>query len=202
MCNSKLAVLLTVLLLSACSTTRQTTEPVAGASAGMLQLCKMTVSNPPNEQTRRGSRLVCDGNVKLDLLPAPGACISSGFGQRWGRLHAGIDFQSKPAGPVVAAADGKIIDIAFRSQDFGRWVILEHRSGIYTSYAHLANIERNLTAGDVVSRGQKLGVIGNSGASASAIHLHYELRKGNYSNPKGWWGLLPVDPFSLPSRCG
>jgi murein DD-endopeptidase MepM/ murein hydrolase activator NlpD len=141
-------------------------------------------------------------NIELQLAPAPGACLSSGFGQRSGRVHKGLDYYSKPAVAVIAAADGKVIAVKFRAADYGNWVIIDHGEGVYTSYAHLANVEGDITSGAVVKRGQVLGMMGNSGDATSAIHLHYEVATGDYNNPKAWFGLTPRDPFRLAARCG
>lgn len=200
--------LLFALLQAGCSTSPDSPDtskpPVDGrvVATSYLALCPTTVSNPPSASALQGSGLVCTNEVELQLAPAPGACLSSGFGQRSGRLHKGIDYQSRPAGAVVAAAEGKILDVKFRREDFGHWVIIDHGRGVYTSYAHLANVDNKITAGAVVRRGQALGIMGQSGDSARAIHLHFELRSGDYGNPKGWWGLTPVDPFTLAARCG
>ena len=37
--------------------------------------------------------------------------------------------------------------------------------------------------------------------AASAIHLHFEMCKGDYDNPKSWWGLQPIDPFKQNVEC-
>lgn len=196
-----------VFILNACTTTQPLTSLPSPApppeTAAQLDLrdCPIRVSNSPLGQTNQRTAIACIERVELYVAPAPGACLSSGYGKRGARLHKGIDYQSKPAGPVVAAGSGKILKIDYRQKDYGHWVIIDHGEGVYTGYAHLANVDGRLSVGMPVKQGQKLGVMGNSGAAAKAIHLHYELRKGDYNNPKGWWGLNSINPFDLSERC-
>ena len=169
-----------------------------------LELCKMKVSNPPHSisnNVQRQSQHACVNGVRLLVAPAPKACLSSGFGFRGTKNHVGIDYQSKPAGSVLAAASGKVINVEFRPQDYGHWVIIDHGKGIYTSYAHLENVSSRIKVGKQITVGDKLGTMGKSGNAAYAVHLHYEMRKGNYNNSRKWWGLTAIDPFSLAASC-
>jgi murein DD-endopeptidase MepM/ murein hydrolase activator NlpD len=194
-------------ILNACTTTQPPTSspspapPTETAAQLDLKECPMRITNSPLAQANQRSAIACIERVELYVAPAPGACLSSGYGKRGARPHKGVDYQSKPAGPVVAAGSGRILKIDYRQKDYGHWVIIDHGRGVYTSYAHLANVEERLSVGTPVKQGQKLGVMGNSGAAAKAVHLHYELRKGDYHNPKGWWGLNPLNPFALSERC-
>ena len=135
------------------------------------------------------------------IAPAPKACLSSGFGQRYNRPHSGIDYQSKPAGNVIAAGNGTVIDVLNRPKDYGRWIIIDHGKGVYSSYAHLKNVASNIKKGVKIAKGEILGTMGQSGNAAQAIHLHFEVRTGDYSNRKKWWGLSPVNLFNQPERC-
>lgn len=100
--------------------------------------------------------------------------FTSGFGQRWGRLHAGADFAGPIGTPIYATADG-VVTHAGWSSGYGRLVKIQHEFGIETRYAHQSRIRVNV--GQRVSRGQRIGDIGNSGRSTGP-HLHYEVRVG------------------------
>ncbi|NND90202.1 MAG: M23 family metallopeptidase [Granulosicoccus sp.] len=168
-----------------------------------LMICKTQVSNPPaNERRRvlRRSALGCLNGVSVLVAPAPGACLTSGYGPR-PRLHKGVDYQSRPASAVVAAAAGTVVEFGFRQQDFGHWIVIDHGSGVYTGYAHLDRTEPGLAKGVRVTRGQPLGIMGKTGNSTSSVHLHYEIRRGNLATARSWFRLDPVDPFALPGRC-
>jgi murein DD-endopeptidase MepM/ murein hydrolase activator NlpD len=212
----KLVWLLSILFLSACSTVKlpsaattvkstsaPTTpqKPLPEPAKLDLKTCKTSVSNAPSADALIGKSLVCVNGIKLLVSPAPRACLSSGFGQRGPKLHKGIDYQSKPAGVIISAGEGIIIDVLYREKDFGRWVIIDHGANVYTAYAHLASVFDSIKKGEKVSRGQRLGIMGQSGQAAKAVHLHYEIRKGNYDTGKKWWGMTPLNPFLLPERC-
>ena len=189
--------------LSACGSLQKTPDDAASESIAIaplsVQLCpRIKVSNAPN--LKRAST-GCVHGIKLLVAPAPKACLSSGFGKRLTRRHTGIDYQSKPAGAVIAAGNGTIVEIGFRKKDFGNWMIIDHGEGVYTSYAHLARFNKSIHRGSKIVRGQKLGIMGSSGNITDAIHLHYEMREGDYNKERNWWLLDPVDPFSLPNRC-
>ncbi len=123
------------------------------------------------------------------IKPASGA-ITSGFGSRWGKLHAGIDIAKPGTVPVVAAASGTVIR-AYYSSTYGNVVFISHRINgkTYTTvYAHLR--EMNVSAGQAVKQGQQVGLMGNTGRS-SGQHLHFELHAGEWNQAKS----NAVDPI-------
>ncbi len=106
--------------------------------------------------------------------------LTSGFGQRWGRLHAGTDMAAPIGTPVYSTADGVVIQAGWAS-GYGRLIKIQHEFGIETRYAHLNQIR--VSVGQRVSRGERIGDMGNSGLSTGS-HLHYEVRvNGNPVNP-------------------
>ena len=100
--------------------------------------------------------------------------FTSGFGQRWGRLHAGADFAGPIGTPIYATADG-VVTKAGWSSGYGRLIKIQHEFGIETRYAHLNKMR--VSVGQRVSRGQRIADMGNSGRSTGP-HLHYEVRVG------------------------
>ncbi len=105
---------------------------------------------------------------------------TSGFGARWGRMHNGTDFAAKHGTPIYSTADGVIIHAGWLS-GYGRLIKIKHEHGIETRYAHLAKIR--VKVGQRVSRGDRIGDMGNSGRS-TGTHLHYEVRiNGKPVNP-------------------
>jgi murein DD-endopeptidase MepM/ murein hydrolase activator NlpD len=106
--------------------------------------------------------------------------FTSGFGPRWGRLHAGTDFAGPIGTPIYATADGVVTDAGW-SSGYGRLIKIRHEFGIETRYAHLNSMD--VRVGQRVSRGDRIGAMGNSGRSTGP-HLHYEVRvNGNPVNP-------------------
>lgn len=100
--------------------------------------------------------------------------FTSGFGMRWGRMHNGTDFAGPIGTPIYATADG-VVTHAGWSSGYGRLVKIQHEFGIETRYAHQNRIR--VEVGQRVSRGQRIGDMGNSGRSTGP-HLHYEVRVG------------------------
>ncbi len=131
-------------------------------------------------------------NIRGFLLATPidGARISSSFGMRrhpisgYQRMHQGIDFAAPTGTPVLAAADGVVVE-ARRWGGYGNWVRIRHSDGWETGYAHLSRYARGLRPGQRVSQGQVIAYVGSTGASTGP-HLHYELwRHGQRVNPRG-----------------
>ncbi|TKA95304.1 M23 family peptidase [Cereibacter changlensis] len=111
---------------------------------------------------------------------------TSGFGGRndpFGRgkrRHEGTDLAGAYGSPVYSTADGVVVHAGW-SSGYGRLVKIKHDFGIETRYAHLAQIR--VDVGQRVSRGDRIGDMGNSGRS-TGTHLHYEVRLGgNAVNP-------------------
>jgi len=100
--------------------------------------------------------------------------FTSGFGPRWGRMHTGTDFAAAHGTPIFSTADGVVIHAGWLS-GYGRLIKIQHEFGIETRYAHLSKIRVNV--GQRVSRGDRIGDMGNSGRS-TGTHLHYEVRVG------------------------
>ncbi|WP_257391388.1 murein hydrolase activator EnvC family protein [Cytobacillus gottheilii] len=121
--------------------------------------------------------------------------LSSGFGPRWGTFHYGIDLAAQGSVPVVAAADGVVIR-SYYSSSYGNAIFVAHSIDgvVYTTvYAHLSS--RSVGSGAVVSKGQQLGYMGNTGQSYGQ-HLHFELHRGQWnaskSNAINPVGIVPL----------
>ena len=195
------------LTLAACATSERSENGSGGSTAssgssaeGSLALCpRLTVSNAPaadaNGNVRGYKPTVRVNGVALLVNPAPSSCLSSAFGRRNGRLHKGLDFQSDPAGPVVAAGPGTVVESGYRD-DYGQYVVVDHGSNVYTRYAHLASRAGAARVGGIVRMGTRLGVMGNTASYRIPIHLHYEVLVGNYATPAASFGLEPVDLFA------
>ncbi|MEH6946521.1 peptidoglycan DD-metalloendopeptidase family protein [Bacillus sp. JJ634] len=109
--------------------------------------------------------------------------VTSQMGPRWNKQHAGIDIAASGNVSVVAAADG-VVSRSYYSDSYGNVVFISHSIGgqLYTTvYAHLKS--RQASAGQVVSKGQQIGLMGNTGHSYGQ-HLHFELHKGPWNVSK------------------
>lgn len=119
--------------------------------------------------------------------PVAAAYSSSSYGWRIDPLnghrafHEGLDFPAAVGMPVYAAADG-IVTTAVQTPDYGNLLKIEHGSGLETRYAH--NSRLLVKAGERVTKGQKIALIGSTGRSTGP-HLHYEIRlNGNPLDPR------------------
>ncbi|MDR0356889.1 MAG: peptidoglycan DD-metalloendopeptidase family protein [Clostridiales Family XIII bacterium] len=109
--------------------------------------------------------------------------VSSGFGQRWGRLHAGIDIPAPTGTPIHASADGEVISVGWNG-GYGNMVMIDHGSNIVTLYAHNSGFAVGL--GQHVTGGQVIAYAGSTGNSTGP-HCHFEVRvNGAPQNPMNW----------------
>ncbi len=130
----------------------------------------------------------------------------SGFGYRIHpvhgvkKFHKGIDFTAPRGTAIQAAGNGKIIRVQNRKYGYGKNVLIDHGFGYTTLYAHMSEIF--VKKGDVVTKGQKIGLIGSTGTS-TAPHLHYEVRiNGKQVNPIDYCmdGLTPEEYQELVKK--
>jgi murein DD-endopeptidase MepM/ murein hydrolase activator NlpD len=116
------------------------------------------------------------------IWPANGP-ISSGFGQRWGRLHAGVDIPLPNGTPLRAAASGRVA-IAGWVGGYGNYTCIQHGGSLSTCYGHQSSI--GVSVGQTVAQGQVIGASGNTGNSTGP-HLHFEVRiNGSPVDPMGY----------------
>lgn len=113
--------------------------------------------------------------------------ISSVYGSRYDHsdFHMGIDISDAEIAnsDVVAAADGKVVDVTSEKseQGYGVSIIIAHENGLFTRYAHLAS--ESVSKGDTVAKGQTIGTMGDTGA-ADFPQLHFEvIRDGKTVDP-------------------
>jgi murein DD-endopeptidase MepM/ murein hydrolase activator NlpD len=108
------------------------------------------------------------------LLVPVAATASDRFGPRGDRFHSGIDFPA-PAGTTVRAAGRGCVSQAGPdgSSGYGNLVVVRHRFGLTSWYAHLDRI--TVRVGECVAAGERVGTVGSTGA-ATGPHLHFELR--------------------------
>jgi len=91
-------------------------------------------------------------------------------------IHKGIDISTYRSGdPVVTTADGQVVTIDY-VEDFGNYILIKHKHGYYTRYAHL--LSSRVRVGQRVQQGEVIGYIGNTGLSTGP-HLHYEIHIGS-----------------------
>ena len=100
--------------------------------------------------------------------------VTSEYGPRWGRMHEGIDIGGSLGASIYSAESGRV-DYAGWIGGYGNTIIVDHGGGMTTLYGHMNGFA--VSAGQMVSIGQVLGYLGNSGFSQGP-HLHFEVRIG------------------------
>ncbi len=112
--------------------------------------------------------------------------VTSPFGWRThpitGRqnLHGGIDIAAPNGTPIMASKAGVVV-ISQYGSSYGNYVVISHPDGTRTLYAHMS--QRNVSAGDTVSQGQTVGLVGSTGSS-TGNHLHFETWTGSSSSSR------------------
>jgi RHS repeat-associated protein len=147
--------------------------------------------------------------------------LGSGFGPRncegCSKFHRGIDINygsgaDDYGAPVVATHEGRVVEVKTDLSKGGRHVLIQSPDGSFqTQYLHLSSIV--VEAGQEISEGQTIGLIGGSGRGKNrgyAVHLHYQIKKYNASTKsynhydptegKGNQGSNIVDPQSWISQ--
>jgi murein DD-endopeptidase MepM/ murein hydrolase activator NlpD len=139
------------------------------------------------ERAEREARLA----RPLFVMPTKGV-FTSGFGYRWGALHGGIDLANSIGTPIVAVADGVVIDVG-PVAGYGAWVKIRHNDGTVTLYGHvntwLVSVGQHVMAGD------QIATIGNRGNSTGP-HCHFEVLLGGTRriDPVPWLAERGLSP--------
>jgi peptidoglycan hydrolase-like protein with peptidoglycan-binding domain len=117
----------------------------------------------------------------LSMSTPVGAALGDRFGPRGSRFHSGLDYKAGYGATVRAARAGRVRFAGWDNGGYGYVVVIRHRAGVYTWYAHLSRIA--VRRGRHVSAGSRLGAVGATG-HAFGPHLHFEVRyRGAATNP-------------------
>jgi peptidoglycan hydrolase-like protein with peptidoglycan-binding domain len=109
----------------------------------------------------------------LRFLAPIGGTPGDRFGPRGDSMHTGVDYPAARGAGVVAAGRGCVSSVGFDGGGYGNLVVIEHRAGMTSWYAHLAGI--SVSQGQCVVAGTPIGTVGATG-NATGPHLHFELR--------------------------
>jgi hypothetical protein len=170
-----------------------TVEPAASSAVHAEEITKAAAF--AQERAEREARL----SRPLFVMPTKGVW-TSGFGYRWGVLHAGIDIAGPIGTPIVAVADGTVID-AGPASGFGQWIRIRHDDGTISVYGHISAIY--VHAGQRVLAGDRIAGMGNLGFS-TGTHLHLEIWLGGKDkvDPVRWLAARGVRFDGTPYVAG
>ncbi len=144
-----------------------------------------TIQNLAKNQEKMLASIPSVKPVREDKLQKSIGTLS-GFGYRihpiykFKKFHAGLDFPARVGTAIQAPGDGVVVEAGWH-QGYGNCVKISHGYGYETLYGHMNRI--SIKVGEHVTKGKKIGEVGDTGLS-TAPHLHYEVHyKGNPINP-------------------
>lgn len=151
----------------------KTTAEGSAEAAKLVRSQQLTTQREAAEAEKKRPKFV---------RPAAGD-FTSGYGGRWGAMHYGIDIAGPIGTPILAAADGVVLE-AGPASGFGLWVRVQHPDGTITIYGHMQDY--SVREGQQVKAGQQIARMGNRGFSTGP-HLHFEVVvDGMKVNPLTW----------------
>lgn len=120
-------------------------------------------------------------------LPLSEIRVSSSFGTRWNRQHAGVDLAADTGTDILASDSGTVI-FSGESGGYGNLIIIDHQNGYKTYYAHASKLY--LEVGAKPDKGETIAAVGSTGNSTGP-HLHFEIRKEDVpQNPADYLAAL------------
>jgi murein DD-endopeptidase MepM/ murein hydrolase activator NlpD len=141
-------------------------------------LDEVIIQEPVTAKAKKGTKVIKGEGSGKFAWPVVGSSVTSGYGYRWGKLHKGVDLTGSRS--ILASDNGKVEYVGYKS-DYGNHIIITHLNGYKTLYGHLS--QSNVKVGQIVEKGEKIGIMGSTGDS-TGVHLHFEvIRNGVPENP-------------------
>lgn|GEM_PF-2733489 len=178
-------------------------------SKGIMIVAPRTGENVKYENYTKAGDLVGITHPYTDSATAPGPSqgwqspltpgsyhITSPFGMRWHptkhhwSLHDGVDLGAPQGTPIRAASNGTVIRADYTANAYGNYTVIQHAGGIQTGYAHQVRRAPGIHVGSVVTKGQIIGYVGQTGP-ATGPHLHFNVKvHGKWVDPAGPDGFM------------
>lgn len=163
-------------------------DPVYLAKEEYFKIWNTDLVNPyrvpfgPADEDAPTLSLFDESNDENWSMPLDNIRVTSRYGFRWKRFHYGIDFGLHVGDTVRSVFDGVVRVARYHSGGYGKFVVVRHKNGLETVYAHLSHYD--VKPGDELKAGEMVGLGGNTGRSTGP-HLHFEVRyKGYAFNPQ------------------
>ena len=165
---------------------KQPAPPVAGQPAPPKHRAPAPLTTVPEQYS---------GSMRW---PLDAYIVSSEYGERWGKVHKGMDMAAHVGEPVYAIADGEVLYAGDGLKGYGNVVILRHDRKTTSLYAH--NSELKVKQGDQVTKGTLVALLGNTGHSTGP-HVHFEIRDGDAAvNPRNVLPKSKLGMLDVPGR--
>ncbi|MBO8172145.1 MAG: M23 family metallopeptidase [Bacillaceae bacterium] len=151
-----------------------------GVEQERIKLDEEVVAEPVTRIVAVGTKIVPSRGSGRFQWPTHGGRVTSGYGYRWGKMHAAIDIAGV-SNRTIMAADAGTVEFAGWKGGYGNCIIINHNNGFKTLYGHLSSIK--VSRGQKVGKGQAIGIMGTTGHS-TGVHLHFEIiHNGSKVNP-------------------
>lgn len=158
---------------------------INGEIQGLYITNKKELTPTVNKIVKRGTKVSSGGGYEYYEVPFTNESwswptispyvITSKYGWRWGKIHAGVDISGCGYNsPIFSIGDGVVVETGYH-YSMGHYIYVAHGGDMYSVYMHLASY--SVSNGQTVSRGSQIGKMGNSGFS-TGTHLHLGVYKG------------------------
>ncbi len=175
---------------STTSTTSLGLSPTVGAGADPASLSNVIGMMSSSIGTLREISSLYESHVRVlrelpTMWPVQGGAgiITTNFGPaiepftHTMYLHVGIDIADSAGTPLVASGNGTVTQVAYQPLGYGNFVLIRHRFGFSTRYAHMMRVLVHV--GERVKQGQVIGLMGSTGLSTGP-HVHFEIHLGGH----------------------
>jgi len=149
-------------------------RPGVDIAARMAERWRVRLERLLKHELRERQPLVLYGShTDFEQTNIIGGAIGDGFGWVGGRRHTGVDIPADEGTPVGAAGRGVVVFAGWNDGGYGNLVVVKHRLGFESWYAHLSRIAAD--EGEAVVGGTRIGYVGSTGHTTGP-HLHFEVR--------------------------
>lgn len=170
------------------------TDLVEPTDEGQVFTCGRAIGSEIDHPTNAAGATLLGSNPETYCPVTAGTPISQDFGTKSSTSpygHSGMDFNGNSGDPIFAASEGLVVYSTYNEGGYGNLIGIQRPDGVLFWYAHLT--KRLVDTGAWITAGQKIGTMGNSGASDGS-HLHFEVAVGK--GREGKYGV-PTDPRDL-----
>ena len=170
------------------------TDVAVPTEEGQVFTCGRAIGSETDHPTNAAGATLLGSNPETYCPVTAGTPISQEFGTKSSTSpygHSGMDFNGNSGDPIFAASEGLVVYSTYNGGGYGNLIGIQRPDGVLFWYAHLT--KRLVDDGAWITAGQKIGTMGNSGASEGS-HLHFEVAVGK--GREGKYGV-PTDPRDL-----
>ncbi len=161
-----------------------------GVETSKVEISSVVTKKPVAKKVLVGTKQVTaadkNGDVPMcwPVKRVERSYVSSYMGD--GRGHKGMDIVAPKGTAIYAGYKGEVIFSGRDSSGYGNYIIIDHKNGYKTLYAHCSELYAKV--GDIVATGEHIAAVGTTGYS-TGNHLHFEVRKNGYPvNPARFIG--------------